>query len=74
MVPNYDLGKLIYIPVNENKKTENSDDETDSKFSESSAGIKDRPHEFTKKNMGDIDSVNKHKNKKEYKLMRTMKI
>ena len=45
MGPIYDLGKLSYIPVDEKKKTENSDGEIESEVSELSVSLKEATYE-----------------------------
>ena len=59
MGPIYDLGKLSYIPVDEKKKTENSDGEIESEVSELSVSLKEATYEWKKNNMHDMDLVNK---------------
>ena len=53
----YEMGELIYIPMEENKNIEISDDETDSDVSETSVGIKDPSDKLTKNTTNDMDSA-----------------
>ena len=54
MGPNYDLGKLTHIIVDDKKYIENSENEKKSEASEPSVGLKDTQYNFTKNTINDM--------------------